>query len=125
MGKAYVKSMRMEEKYHECSAAMEGLEASTVWGAQWCNNERAVLRKLVGCKDSGDSLFRKGDYLAAVSSYGAGISLFAQNEKVRSSATIEKNPLLYLTHALRSARHRRRARCWQSFTATARLASWP
>ena len=81
MGKAYVKSMRMEEKYHECSAAMEGLEASTVWGAQWCNNERAVLRKLVGCKDSGDSLFRKGDYLAAVSSYGAGISLFAQNEK--------------------------------------------
>ena len=75
----------MEECYHECSAAMEGLTSSTVWGAQWCHNERAVLRKLVGCKDSGDTLFRKGDYLAAVSSYGAGISLFGQSEsgKVR------------------------------------------
>ncbi|GMH81044.1 hypothetical protein TL16_g08803, partial [Triparma laevis f. inornata] len=91
MGKSYVKAHRMDERYHECSAAMEGLEIATTWGNIWCQGERAVLRKLVGCKDSGDSLFRKGDYLAAVSSYSAGIGLFGLNEKGKVLAVLYCN----------------------------------
>lgn len=43
---AYVKAHRMDERYHECSAAMEGLEIATTWGNIWCQGERAVLRKV-------------------------------------------------------------------------------
>ena len=91
----YLRSLRLEERYaegHKAGSALESFIASEIAKSAnpafergkfiWLRTEREKLRRIISCKEKGDTFFRDGLYERSAARYASCLTIDAEGEKI-------------------------------------------